>query len=396
VAGGDPRSSLPLGVFISYRREDSAGHAGRLYDLLAERFGNSRVFIDVDTIGAGEDFFEAIDRAVASCDVLIALIGRHWLNVTDNKGRRRLDIPEDFVRLEIQAALQRGVTVIPVLVQKAEMPSSDDLPQTMGTLARRNAIELSDERFHYDVARLMKALEKLERQKGQGRVEERTHVEPKERDRRRLTAAGWIALLSVVALLGAGLALGMFLLRGDSTVNNSALNGDSGDGESSRRRDSSGGESVLLHPVTVTASITAPPSNDACLNQVPFTADRVSDGDPETAWRTIGDGVGETLTLQFGAPVRVTRVGLIPGYAKVDRCDGTDRFTENRRISRVLYRFSDGSTVPQRLQPTRQVQYVDVDAVTESLSVTIRGTTSHGGRDATPISEIEVYGDPSP
>jgi hypothetical protein len=94
-------------IFVSYRRQESKDFAGRLYDRLADQFGEGQVFIDVDAIEPGVDFAEAITRAVAACQVLLAVIGPNWLTITDERGRRRLDDPDDFVRLEIEAALAR-------------------------------------------------------------------------------------------------------------------------------------------------------------------------------------------------------------------------------------------------------------------------------------------------
>ena len=101
------------GIFISYRRDDSSGHAGRLADRLVEHFGRNRIFVDTDTIEPGEDFVTAIERAVGSCEILVAVIGRHWLSAG---GTGRLNDPNDFVRLEIATALRRDIRVIPVLV----------------------------------------------------------------------------------------------------------------------------------------------------------------------------------------------------------------------------------------------------------------------------------------
>ena len=108
-------------IFLCYRREDSSGHAGRLYDALAARFGDDNVFMDVDTIGVGTDFVAAIDAATRACDVCIALIGRRWLAAQAPGGERRLDDPHDYVRLELESALARpDVLVIPACVQEAE------------------------------------------------------------------------------------------------------------------------------------------------------------------------------------------------------------------------------------------------------------------------------------
>ena len=149
------------GIFISYRRDDSAGHAGRLFDRLKEYFGKDRVFMDVTGIEPGVDFVEAIDQAVGSCDVLLVVIGKEWLDCTDAAGHRRLDDPNDFVRLETGTALRRKVRVVPVLVQNAAMPSPEQLPEDLKPLARRQATELTDVRWESDTADLIRTLEKL-------------------------------------------------------------------------------------------------------------------------------------------------------------------------------------------------------------------------------------------
>jgi len=147
-------------LFINYRREDTAPYAGRLYDRLSAKFGSDQVFIDIDQIEPGEDFVEAIHRKVGACETAIVLLGPDWLHVTDASGQRRLNDPEDFVRMEIVAALQRKIRVIPVLVGGAQMPRKQDLPEPLAALSRRNAIELSEARFHADVDRLIEAIEK--------------------------------------------------------------------------------------------------------------------------------------------------------------------------------------------------------------------------------------------
>ena len=145
-------------IFISYRRDDSAPYAGRLYDRLAAHFGAAQVFMDIDQIEPGEDFVEVIQRKVGACETAVVLIGKAWLGIADATGRRRLDDPEDFVRLEVAAALLRGVRVVPVLVGGASMPRAEQLPAVLAPLSRRNAVELSDSRFHRDVDRLVQAL----------------------------------------------------------------------------------------------------------------------------------------------------------------------------------------------------------------------------------------------
>jgi len=148
-------------IFISYRRDDAAPYAGRLYDHLSQRFGENAIFMDIDTIDPGEDFVLAIEEAVAACDVLIAVIGKQWVTCADQSGRRRLDNPDDFVRLEIATALKREIRVVPVLVQGAGAPKVEDLPGDLKHLARRNALEISDTRWKHDLTRLLKVLEKV-------------------------------------------------------------------------------------------------------------------------------------------------------------------------------------------------------------------------------------------
>jgi hypothetical protein len=148
-------------IFISYRREQAGGLAGRLYDRLADKFGEAQVFMDVDSIEPGVDFAEVIERAVASCDVLLAVIGPGWLAAKDDAGQRRLDDPDDLVRLEVEAALARNVRVIPVLVEGAPMPRRQNLPESLSALARRNAFILRNETFRADAPRLVELLDRF-------------------------------------------------------------------------------------------------------------------------------------------------------------------------------------------------------------------------------------------
>ena len=179
-------------VFISYRRDDDAGDTGRLYDRLREHFD---VWFDVKSIKLAEDFPTAIGRAVGACDALIVVIGRHWLPgpATDD--------PDDFVRVEVASALDRGIPVFPVLVDGATMPEPADLPPTLAPLATRHALELSRSRFDYDLGLLVGAIEQV--------------------PRRRRTLPGWakaaIAAAGAVAVLG-GAALASGVLTGSSTT----------------------------------------------------------------------------------------------------------------------------------------------------------------------------------
>jgi TIR domain len=161
VGPAEPESTPAQRVFISYRRQDSAAYAGRIYDAMVARFGERNVFMDLD-LAPGVDFVERITEAVSACQVLIEVIGPTWATVKDDEGQIRIADPEDFVRLELEIALRRPeVTVIPALVSGAQMPDQRDLPPELGAIARRNALELSDRRWRYDVGQLISTLEEL-------------------------------------------------------------------------------------------------------------------------------------------------------------------------------------------------------------------------------------------
>jgi hypothetical protein len=145
-------------ILICSRRDDAAGYARLLRDRLGAELGEDQVAVDVDRLHAGAEFLDRIDEVIGSADVLLAVIGRDWLQATDQSGRRRLDDPDDYVRREIATALDRGLRVIPVLVGGAQMPSADELPDALQPLAWRKALEISAERFDFDAERLVRAL----------------------------------------------------------------------------------------------------------------------------------------------------------------------------------------------------------------------------------------------
>jgi TIR domain-containing protein len=199
-------------IFISYRRGDSSGHAGRLYDRLVDHFGIDRVFMDVDTIEPGVDFVDALRTAVGSCAVLIALIGDDWLDATDAEGHRRLDDPNDFVRTEIATALARNIVVVPVLIERAARPSSQQLPADLQKLTRIQDIEVRDAHWRDDVNHLIDTLKKtvpartveVSDTSGKSSSADTSNVP----DRRRVSWAAVIAfvtfLVVIVSLMGAG------------------------------------------------------------------------------------------------------------------------------------------------------------------------------------------------
>lgn len=188
-------------IFISYRREDSIANAGRLYDRLAAQFGKTNVFMDVDTLQPGVDFVEVLQQTVASCDVLLVVIGKQWLKVTDEEGNPRLSNPEDFVRLEIAAGLQRDIRVVPLLVAGARMPGSNDLPDELSRLARRHAMDVPDVGFHQAVNRLIESLEQAEAEQ---RAREAAEAQRKAASQPPAESADWAETFDFEKLLREG------------------------------------------------------------------------------------------------------------------------------------------------------------------------------------------------
>ena len=182
-------------VFLSYRREDSAAHAGRLADALRERLGADGVFLDVAAIRPGTDFTAAIDDALGSTDAVLVVIGPRWLSAAGDDGRPRLADPQDYVRREVAGALGSGLPVVPVLVGGASLPAAGDLPDELTALARRQAFVLDDTTWHRDVDGLLDSLTGAA--PGAGR-----------RGRRTLAALG-------AAVLVAGVVTAAVLLRPD-------------------------------------------------------------------------------------------------------------------------------------------------------------------------------------
>ena len=144
-------------IFISYRRDDSQAMVDRMFERLTEAFGHQNLFRDIDSIPKGLDFRQWIERSVTQCDVLLAVIGPRWLDITDETSRRRLDDPADFVRMEIESALRRNIPVIPVLLAQTRMPKPDALPESLRDLAYRNSSLIRhDPDFTNDMRMLIK------------------------------------------------------------------------------------------------------------------------------------------------------------------------------------------------------------------------------------------------
>jgi TIR domain len=153
-------------IFISYRRDDSAAMAGRLHDRLAETFGQANLFIDVDNMPAGADFVKYLNKQVGSCDIFLCTVGPNWLNAKDEDGQRRLDQSDDYVRVEIAAALSRDIPVIPVLIDGARVPNARELPGDVAALTRRNAVEVRSSHFRRDADELTQKISEVLKEKG--------------------------------------------------------------------------------------------------------------------------------------------------------------------------------------------------------------------------------------
>jgi hypothetical protein len=146
-------------IFVSYRRGDASSEAGRITDWLDRHFGEDEVFMDINALEPGVDFVQSIEQAVESIDALIAVIGPSWVDAEDEHGNRRLEDPDDWVRLEIANALRRGIRVIPVLVKSAAMPSAAKLPEDLQPLRRRNALPITERQWRAGIGELIKALD---------------------------------------------------------------------------------------------------------------------------------------------------------------------------------------------------------------------------------------------
>jgi hypothetical protein len=157
-------------IFIGYRRDDSSGTAGRLHDRLVPAFGRKKLFMDVDDIPAGVDFSSYLNDQLATCDVFLAVIGPNWLDAKDDSGHRRLDNPNDFVAVEIAAALGRNIRVIPITVDGAQVPKATQLPDLLKPLALRNAIEIRNAYFGRDAETLIKKVREALKDKRRGRA----------------------------------------------------------------------------------------------------------------------------------------------------------------------------------------------------------------------------------
>ena len=152
---------MPRDIFISYRRDDDPGMALALYGHLEKAFSEQLIFMDIeDGIPPGHDFVQVLEERVAQCHVMLALIGEHWIEARDRDGRQRLDNPNDFVCIEIESAMRLGKLIIPVLINKTEMPRADELPDSMKAFVRRQAIHITAQRLRADALGVVQKIER--------------------------------------------------------------------------------------------------------------------------------------------------------------------------------------------------------------------------------------------
>jgi hypothetical protein len=256
-------------IFISYRRDDSEGEAGRLYDDLARTFGEPCVFMDVVGISPGVDFRNVIEENVSQCGVLLAVIGQSWVTISGDNGKRRLENPNDFVRIEIATALARDIAVIPVLVHGARMPHPEHLPENLQNLAYRNSVEITHARWSSDVQLLMQALQSYVTAPQRGRNRP-IHAEvpvqlpppyprgpqaapPSTKSRTPLYAALGVLL---AALIGAGVFYGIQRSHAHSSANRPNPNA-----PIIETADNNPPGTPNQRPATVASAAPAPPSN---------------------------------------------------------------------------------------------------------------------------------------
>src|SRR5580658_7094768 len=200
--------SQPLsGIFISYRRTDTPDATGRIYDRLVSEFGKARVFKDVDSIPLGQDFRGHLNTIVSECGVVLAIIGPHWTDASNKAGQRRLEDPDDFVRIELEAALARDIPVVPVLVAHAPIPLASELPASLAPMAFRQSIEVRpDPDFHNDATRLVSALRGILDPTGTAEQAAAALTPPVAATGTQRGRLGWIAA-AIVTLVAALLAI---------------------------------------------------------------------------------------------------------------------------------------------------------------------------------------------
>ncbi|PYJ60355.1 MAG: hypothetical protein DME74_10745 [Verrucomicrobia bacterium] len=356
-------------IAISYRREDSLPVAGRLYDRLERQFGKKHVFMDFDSIRPGFDFRDQIKDTIEQTKVLIAVIGPHWLG-EQKDGSRRIDDSTDFVRLEVALALQRGIPVIPVLINNAPMPKLETLPHDIQALAFRQALPLdSGLDFRQHVDRLISSISDAARSPAGQPVSAGL--------RKSKIQLAWIAL-AFGLLIGAALAVTMIASKNRlQIVQKSEL----------KSQGNKAKELPAIAQITASSELKPQIYRGEWKSYAPRLA---FDGDKNTAWCGTSGGVREWIMARFNSPFTLRGMSIYNGYV-ID----VGRYYTNNRVRTLRVTFSNGTGETLQLGDKMELQHFEFQrpvstewARFEILDV-YRGTKY----DATPISEIQFdYG----
>jgi F5/8 type C domain/TIR domain len=383
-------------IFISYRRGDASGHAGRIYDRLNLSFPG-RVFRDVASISIGGDFLKIIEEHIGTCKVFIELIGDEWATMKDHAGRRRLDQPNDFVRIEVATALRRGIPVIPILVDGAQMPDPSTLPEDLAALTRYNALEMTESDFDHDVERLVETLEAIlgATRNPRSFSKERYVEEPRRGHRSLIIAGAFVAGLLVVGAIGLILSLTVWGNKSNQNATTGNVNGTPVKGPASPEPTVRGTATETPTPTQGGAplKITATASSFRLGSQADtYAAAKAVDGDRTTAWieGAADEGLGEWIRFDFDREVNLHKITLLPGYFKSDKT-----WSDNNRLASATAYFSDGSSRELKFTDRMDGQKVYLGSIKTKFVRLVIKQTYHGvdGLD-TPISEAVFEWDP--
>lgn len=201
-------------IILSYRREDSAGVTGRIFDRLAQEFGTDRVFMDIDSMPAGVDFHDHLQEILADCGALLVVIGKSWRSQRKGQPARIMD-PDDWVRIEVETALERGIPVVPLLIDGASLPGRDQLPETLWPLLRRNALPVDSGRdFHAQMTRLVRDLRLQLGADSSGVSDLASHTTLQEMTALPVQSVNWKALGRWILLLALIITVGAIAITG--------------------------------------------------------------------------------------------------------------------------------------------------------------------------------------
>jgi len=406
-------------IFINYRRGDEPGFVQALLGRLEQAFPADQLFIDVDHIPPGEDFIRVLESQVAECDALLAVIGRGWLDAADESGHRRINDPNDFVRVEIESALKQGKRVIPVLVNDARMPRANELPETLRPLATRNAVRLTHERFRADMQVLISALQRPRSEVAAALPLQHLQAETQQRPRSSgILPAAAVALLLVIA---GGVWLGLPYLSSPRPAPATQAPQPAATAVAPQ-------PSSQPVPTTATAPQAAAAQRSAALPQRPPSpanasaqcATYVRPGDTErycassalapeagnfygvanlfntdinTAWvhGTRKSGIGQWIVVEFDDLRSVKSVTIRNGYQK-----NAEVYDANSRVQELHLIFSQGESRLFSLTDNESAQTINLDPPVKAYWVQFLVAGVYAGRKYpdTAISKVFVTSEP--